>query len=95
MARDLAESGMERLLERAPELATSIQGRFHDDPSFREMCSDYAEALETLQRWQASDDPHRAARVEEYQELTRALEIEMVTTLRARVGGGGSASPKG
>jgi hypothetical protein len=82
MGTDLAASGMERLIERAPELATSIQGRFHDDPSFREMCSDYAEAVETLQRWQASDDPHRAARVEEYQELTRALEIEIAAALR-------------
>ena len=88
MGRDLADSGMERLIERAPELATSIQGRFHDDPSFREMCGDYAEALETLQRWQASDDPHKAARVEEYQELTRALEIEIATALRLPTKGG-------
>jgi hypothetical protein len=88
MGRDLAESGMERLIERAPELATSIQGRFRDDPSFREMCSDYAEALKTLQRWQASDDPQRAARVEEYQQLTRALEIEIATALRLPTEGG-------
>ncbi len=88
MARDLAASGMERVIERVPELATSIQVRFHDDPSFREMCSDYAEALETLQRWQASDDPHRAARVEEYQELTKALEIEIATALRLPTEGG-------
>ena len=88
MGRDLADSGMERLIARAPELATSIQGRFHDDPNFREMCSDYAEALETLQRWQASDDPHRAARVEEYQELTRALEVEIAAALRLPTEGG-------
>jgi hypothetical protein len=83
MGRELADSGMERLIERFPELATSIQDRFHDDPSFREMCSDYAETLETLQRWQASDDPHRAARIEEYRELAEGLEIEIVTALRS------------
>jgi hypothetical protein len=46
------------------------------------MCGDYADALEALQRWQASDSPQQAARVEEYQELARALEIEIATALR-------------
>ena len=81
MGRELADSGMERLIERFPELATSIQDRFHDDPSLREMCSDYAETLETLQRWQASDDPHRAARIEEYRGLAEGLESEVLTAL--------------
>lgn len=76
------DSGLERVIERFPELATSIQDRFHDDPSFREMCSDYAEAGDALQRWQASDDQQKAARVEEYQELNKALEIEIMTALR-------------
>jgi hypothetical protein len=75
------DSSLERLIERFPELAASIQARFHDDPSFREMCSDYAEAGEALQRWQASDDPQKSARVDEYQELAKALEIEIHTAL--------------
>ena len=74
--------GMERIMARFPEHAPSIQNRFHDDPSFRDMCSDYAEALQALQRWQGSDGPQKAARVEEYSELAQALEIEMVTALR-------------
>lgn len=45
------------------------------------MCSDYAETLQALQRWQESRGPHKAARVEEYRELARALEIEIVTVL--------------
>ena len=76
---------MQRVIERFPELAASIQDCFHGDPSFREMCSDYAEALDALQRWQASEGPQKAARIEEYRELARALEIEIVTALRAPI----------
>jgi hypothetical protein len=47
------DSGMAHVT-RFPEHATSIHNHFHADPRFREMCSDYAETLETLQRWQAS-----------------------------------------
>ena len=82
MGRERMDSGMARVLQRFPEHAASIRERFHADPSFREMCSDYAEALEALRRWQASDAPQRAARIEEYRELAKALEIEIVTALR-------------
>jgi hypothetical protein len=83
MERELTDFGMERLIERFPELAASIQARFHDDPSFREMCSDYGETLEALQRWQASSGPERAARIEEYRELAEGLELEIVTALQS------------
>jgi hypothetical protein len=75
------DSGVERVIERFPELAASIRARFHDDQSFREMCRDYSETLEVLQRWQDSADPQKAARVEEYQELAEGLELEIVTAL--------------
>jgi hypothetical protein len=76
------ESGLRRVIERFPELAPSIRACFHGDQSFREMCSDYVEALDALQRWQTSDGPQRAARVEEYRELATALESEIVAALR-------------
>ena len=82
MGRERVDVGLERIMARIPEHAPSIQNRFHDDSSFRDMCSDYAEALEALQRWQASEAPQQAARIEEYRELAKALEIEMVTALR-------------
>jgi hypothetical protein len=75
------DSGMAHVMERFPEHATSIQARFHADQRFREVCGDYADTLQALQRWQASRGPHRAARIEEYRELARALEIEIVTAL--------------
>lgn len=76
------DAGMKRAIGRFPDFVASIQDRFRDDPSFRDMCGDYAETLEALQRWQVSDGTHKAARVEEYRELVTALEIEIVAALR-------------
>jgi hypothetical protein len=73
---------MARVIACFPEHAASIQDRFHTDQTFREMCGDYGETLEALERWQASDSPQKAARIEEYQELARALEFEIASTLR-------------
>ena len=80
MEDGMRDSGMARVIECFPEHAAAIRDRFHVDQSFREMCGDYADTLEALQRWEASSGPHKAARIEEYQELARALEI--ATTLR-------------
>ena len=74
---------MKRVIERFPELAGPLQERFPTDQSLREMCRDYSETLETLQRWQASHDPHRAVRIEEYRELAEGLETEIVAALRS------------
>jgi hypothetical protein len=76
------DAGMQRVIERFPKHAASIRELFHADQSFREMCGDYADTLETLHRWQASSGPHKAARIAEYRELAEALEIEIATALR-------------
>jgi hypothetical protein len=78
------EFGMARVIERLPKHAASIRNLFHADQSFREMCGDYAETLEALDRWEASSGPHKAARVQEYRELAEALESEIITALRLR-----------
>jgi hypothetical protein len=75
------DAGMQRVIERFPKHAASIMDLFHADQSFRDICGDYADTLEALQRWEASSGPHRAARIEEYQELARALENEVLTAL--------------
>ena len=54
---------------------------FHADQSFREMCGDYAETLDALERWEASSGPQTTARIEEYRELARALETEVASAL--------------
>jgi hypothetical protein len=75
------DAGMQSVIERFPTHAASIRDLFHADQSFREMCCDYADTLEAVQRWQASDSPQKAARIEEYQELARELESEILTAL--------------
>jgi hypothetical protein len=82
MGSEAVDPCMVRVIARFPEHAPAIQARFRKDGSFREMCSDYVQALEALQRWEDSHVPQRAARIEEYRELAKALEIEMVTALR-------------
>lgn len=74
---------MQRVIERFPKHAASIRDLFHADQSFREMCGDYAETLQALHRWRASNDPLKDARVEEYEDLARALESEILTALSA------------
>ena len=76
------DPGMARVIGCFPEHAASIRDLFHADQNFREMCGDYADALEALQSWQASDGPQKAACIEEYQELVGALENEIVAALR-------------
>ena len=87
MGGELTDCGMRRVIERFPEVAAALQERFHGDQSLREMCSDYAETLEALRRWQTSSDPHRAARVEEYRQLAEGLEIEILAALRSMPAG--------
>jgi len=50
---------MERVVDRFPEFAALIQDRFHDDQSFREMCSDYAELLPSWLRRASLPDIRR------------------------------------
>jgi hypothetical protein len=75
------DAGMQRVIERFPKQAASILDLFQADHSFRDICGDYADTLEALERWQASSGPHKAARIEEYQELARELESEALAAL--------------
>lgn len=81
----MTDPGMARVIECFPEHAAAIRDRFDGDQSFREMCGDYAETLQALERWQASSGPQTAARIEEYRELARALETEIAIALRLTV----------
>jgi len=59
----------------------AIKERMLHDSGFRSLCEDHGDALEALRRWQASDDPRRAERVEEVQTLLIELEREVVREL--------------
>ena len=77
------DDGLQRVIDRFPQLAASIRKCFDGDQSFRDMCGDYAEATEALRRWQASDSPRRISRIEEYGDLATALESEILAALSA------------
>ena len=61
----------------------ALELRLAADPEFRRLCTDHHEALEALDRWEASTDPRRAARIDEFRRLVAELEQEILTELRA------------
>jgi hypothetical protein len=79
------DARMQRAIERFPQLATTIQERFYDDRRLQEICADYTEALETLKRWEASQDAQRISRIAEYRELVDELATEILAAVRLPV----------
>jgi len=51
------------------------------DPSFRAICEDYGAAVEALRRWEASGAAGSRARVDEFRQLVRDLEVEIRAAL--------------
>ena len=76
-------NGLQRVIDRFPQLAASIRDCFDGDQNFRDMCEDYAEAIEALRQCQASDRPRRQPHIEEYGDLAKALESEILAALSA------------
>jgi hypothetical protein len=73
---------IEALICRFPGHAKSIRTLQMQDPNFRAICEDYAEALRARQHWQkANDSAHK--RAEEYDHFVTDLEEEALTALRA------------
>jgi hypothetical protein len=71
------------VLGKLPQQAFAVRERMIVDRDFRSLCEDYGEAFEALRRWQVSDDRRRHERVEEYQELLRDLERDILRKLSA------------
>jgi hypothetical protein len=76
------DARVQRAIERFPKLAPTIRERFYDDRCFQEICTDYAAALEELQRWEASQDLQRVSRIAEYRELAEELADEIFSALQ-------------
>jgi hypothetical protein len=72
------------VLERLPQHRHAIQKRMLADREFRSLCDDYDDALEALQRWEASDDRHLQERVQEFRTLVAELEQDILRELAAR-----------
>ena len=72
----------EALIRRFPGHARSIRRLQMQDPSFRTICEDYAEALRARQYWQKADDS-ALKRAEEYDRFVTELEQEALAAVRA------------
>jgi hypothetical protein len=69
------------ILDRFPERRDEIQRRFSQDAVFREICEDYAEISKTLADLGEAGEPLVAGTIEQYRDLLRELETEIVWAL--------------
>lgn len=68
-------------IRRFPDRGGTITELMARNEGFREMCIDFATAEAELLKWQASTDPRRGRRIEEYVVLVEELAQEIATTL--------------
>lgn len=71
----------QHLLEQVTMHLAVLELRLAADPEFRCLCADHGEALEALGRWEASTDPQRTSRIEEFRRLVAELEQEIMAEL--------------
>jgi hypothetical protein len=67
--------------ERFPDESDTIALLALTDPDFRAICEDYDVCIDTLQYWDQSDMPEADIRVNEYRNIVRELEAEMMQAL--------------
>jgi hypothetical protein len=79
-------------VERFPDLAEAIKQYSADNRFFCSLCEDYGEAVETLRRWQESEDPSTHWRVSACRDLIAELENDMLRELQ-RWNEAGSGTP--
>lgn len=74
---------IDALAQRFPEHVWTIRQLHRRDDEFRSLCEDYGEALRALEHWQRVGGPSHM-RVEEYRELAKELENEVLRRVTAR-----------
>jgi hypothetical protein len=72
---------IEALACRFPQHASKIRRLQARDPDFRSICDDYGEAQRALQYWEAVGQA-APGRVEEYREMVKELEAEVLAILQ-------------
>ena len=73
---------IEALARRFPQHASTIRRLQARDPDFRSICDDYGEAQRALKHWEAAGQA-APGRVEEYREMLKELEAEVLAILQA------------
>ena len=77
-------SNVAAIVTRFPLRELEIRRQYARNPTFREVCEDYDEALAALRHWEGAG-PAGATRAEEYRRIVDELEAEILARLdRAR-----------
>ena len=73
---------IEALARRFPQHASKIRRLHARDPDFRSICDDYGLAQRALKHWEAAGQA-APERVEEYRQILKELEAEVLAILQA------------
>jgi hypothetical protein len=85
---DIAQTGLARAVERFPEAAATLRRLAPADPELREICEEYALALQSLARFETRPDAAERPEVGDYRTVIAELEAEIDRILK-------EAGPKG
>ena len=72
---------MRYVLERYPEASHEIRARAISDPGFRSTCEDYGKCVQALEHWRQTRDSQSRSKADEYRDLCRRIEAEIVEAL--------------
>lgn len=87
---DIAKTGLARAVARFPEAADTLRGMALTDPEFREICEEYALALQSLASFEARPDAAERPEVGDYRRVIAELEAEIDRILKEA----GGAAPR-
>jgi len=73
------------LVEKLPELRTTIEAVFGCDERLLTMCKDYEACAAALAYWRASQSKHAKERREEFTQLLDDLETEIIEYIQTRI----------
>lgn len=77
----IVHTSLSAVLERFPELTHKIKRLFKQDRTFQEQCEDYRRCCRALEYWCRSDTQSAPSRREDYTELLKELETEILQRL--------------
>jgi hypothetical protein len=77
-----ARSPIKVVLDRFPQHMSGIRRLFLRNEAFKNLCEDYALAVETLARFKNLPDADYRIEIPEYRDLIRELEMEILSCLR-------------
>ena len=69
--------------ERFPDQKISIDRLMAKDPEFISLCDDYDACINALQYWDQSKEPEAQAMIDEFSNIARELEEEVIEALIA------------